>query len=291
MIEYVKGNIFDSPAQTIVNTVNTVGVMGKGLALSFKERYPEMFSAYRTMCEKHKLVVGKLMLYSAPDHLILLFPTKENWRNPSKIEYIESGLVKFVNTYAQHNITSVAFPKLGCGNGELNWDDVKPIMEKYLRPLPIDIYIYLGQDNTELPEHKNQKKMMDWLKSNAKDLSFNAVKEEIVLASSIIPIELFVKNEKYHVVYENGLIFKKQSDNHTISIDEDSFFCLWDNIRENAIFSDSEDEKQSLTYALLYQLGYLAPIMIKKNNTPDMIAGYQVREGLGRVFSLNWSKK
>ena len=142
MIEYIEGDIFSSPAQVIVNTINTVGVMGKGLALAFKQRYPKMFTCYRTACGKRQLKAGKLMLWYAPDHWILLFPTKEHWRNPSKLEYIESGLIKFVNTYADKNITSIAFPRLGCGNGELNWDDVRPMMERYLKPLPIDIYIY-----------------------------------------------------------------------------------------------------------------------------------------------------
>ena len=73
-----------------------------------------------------------------------MFPTKQNWRNPSKIEYIEDGLLKFVNTYAEKNISSIAFPRLGCGNGELDWNEVRPVMEKYLKPLPIDVYIYLG---------------------------------------------------------------------------------------------------------------------------------------------------
>ena len=121
MIEYIEGDIFESPAQVIVNTVNTVGVMGKGLALSFKQRYPQMFEKYKLACEKHQLTIGKLMLFYEADHWLLMFPTKENWRNPSKLEYIEKGLMKFVQTYAEKNITSIAFPRLGCGNGELNW--------------------------------------------------------------------------------------------------------------------------------------------------------------------------
>ena len=76
MIEYIEGNIFDSPAQVIVNTVNTVGVMGKGIALEFKNRYPQMFEKYKIACEKKMLTIGKLMLVSAPDHMLLLFPTK-----------------------------------------------------------------------------------------------------------------------------------------------------------------------------------------------------------------------
>ena len=144
MLEYIEGNIFDSPAQVIVNPVNTVGVMGKGIALEFRKRYPDMFTVYRTACEKHQLTTGKLMLWRGPDHWVLMFPTKQNWRNPSKIEYIEDGLLKFVNTYAEKDISSIAFPRLGCGNGELDWNEVRPVMEKYLKPLPIDVYIYLG---------------------------------------------------------------------------------------------------------------------------------------------------
>lgn len=142
MIEYIEGDIFESPAQVIVNTVNTVGVMGKGLALSFKQRYPAMFEKYKDACEKHLLTIGKLMLFYEADHWLLMFPTKKDWRNPSKLEYIEKGLMKFVSTYDDENITSVAFPRLGCGNGDLNWNDVKPIMERYLNNLPIDVYIY-----------------------------------------------------------------------------------------------------------------------------------------------------
>ena len=117
MIRYIEGDIFKSPAQVIVNTVNTVGVMGKGIALEFKKRYPDMFQAYRDICDRRKLKTGTLMLYYEPDHWVLLFPTKENWRNPSRMEYIEAGLAKFCRTYAEKGITSVAFPKLGCGNG------------------------------------------------------------------------------------------------------------------------------------------------------------------------------
>lgn len=143
MIRYVEGDIFSSPAQVIVNPVNTVGVMGKGLALDFKKRYPKMFDKYKHICEIDKFKIGNLMIHYAPDHWILLFPTKNHWRNPSKLEYIEKGLLKFIDKYADKGIQSIAFPKLGCGNGELRWEDVKPLMEKYLAQIPIDIYIYV----------------------------------------------------------------------------------------------------------------------------------------------------
>ena len=95
MIEYIEGDIFESPAQVIVNTVNTVGVMGKGLALSFKQRYPQMFEKYKMACEKHQLTIGKLMLFYEADHWLLMFPTKENWRNPSKLEWSKNNFKDF----------------------------------------------------------------------------------------------------------------------------------------------------------------------------------------------------
>lgn len=109
MIKYINGDIFDSPAQVIVNTVNTVGVMGKGLALAFKQRYPKMFDQYKTVCEKNLLTVGKLMLFYEADHWILLFPTKTDWRKPSQLSYIESGLKIFVQIYAEKTFLRLHF--------------------------------------------------------------------------------------------------------------------------------------------------------------------------------------
>ena len=231
------------------------------------------------------------MLYPAPDHLILLFPTKESWRNPSKIEYIEEGLSKFVRSYAQHSITSIAFPKLGCGNGELSWNDVKPIMEMYLKPLPIDIYIYLSNRTEDTPEHRIQKRTMNWLKENAKDLSFNAVKEEIELESSIAPIELSFDHNSYNVVYDSGLVFSNKKTKALVSIGEDELFQMWDSVRRKRVFGINGDEKEAIVYALLCELGYLSAISIADNTSNIMKDGYQVKEGLERAYSLNWSKQ
>lgn len=143
MIHYVSGNIFDSPAQTLVNPVNTVGVMGKGLALEFKKRYPKMFEEYKKQCRDGWLYVGSFMLWRAKDHFVLNFPTKKHWKDPSSLIYVEAGLLSFVNEYESYGVSSIAFPKLGCGNGGLDWKAVKPVMERYLQELPIDVYIYI----------------------------------------------------------------------------------------------------------------------------------------------------
>jgi len=285
MIEYIKGDIFSSPAKVIVNTVNTLGVMGKGIALEYKERYPAMFIAYRNACEKKLLTIGKLMIYYAPDHWILLFPTKENWRNPSRIEYLEAGLDKFVNTYAEKNISSIAFPKLGCGNGELFWDDVKPVMESYLKKLPIDVYVYLGPNQDVEPEHRNQKKMAEWLKENARDLSYNSVVDEIKTKSNLLPITYKWDDTIWGAKWTDCLILT--SGEEEIVLSEDDVFETWDDLRAKGTISikDNGRGKQSLL-ALLNYLKYLSPI-IQYNSSGDMTGnGYQVNEGLARVYSF-----
>lgn len=143
MLTYLKGDIFTSPAKVLVNTVNTVGVMGKGIALEFKKRYPEMFKLYQSKCDDKSFDIGNLLLWKKDEKWVLLFPTKKHWRSPSKLSDIEKGLEKFAQNYDKLGIESIAFPKLGCGNGGLDWEDVKPIMEKHLKNLPIHIYIYI----------------------------------------------------------------------------------------------------------------------------------------------------
>ncbi len=166
MITYLKGDIFSSPAQVLVNTVNTVGVMGKGVALEFKKRYPEMFSAYERVCKAKQLEIGKLFLWKGPEKWVLMFPTKVHWRNPSKIEYIEAGLQKFSATYADKGITSAAFPRL---------KQVQPLMEQYLKNLPIPIYIYVGSYQDQIPEHIEPEPMERWLHTHPENIGSSGI--------------------------------------------------------------------------------------------------------------------
>lgn len=144
MLTYVTISLFESPAQTLVNTVNTVGVMGKGIAAVFKELYPEMYKRYRHLCQEGGLDVGMLYIYRTPNKIIVNIPTKKHWRQRSRVEYIEAGLEKFITHYGDYGISSVSFPQLGCGHGELDWEtQVQPVMERFLRDLPIPVYIHL----------------------------------------------------------------------------------------------------------------------------------------------------
>lgn len=137
-------NIFDTQCQTIVNTVNCVGVMGKGIALEMKNRYPDMFEKYKTFCDNKLIDIGKLWLYKNPDDKwILNFPTKTHWRYQSEYDYIEKGMQKFIETYKDKNIKSIAFPMLGCSNGGLDVNVVLEIMMCYLSKcddLIVEIY-------------------------------------------------------------------------------------------------------------------------------------------------------
>jgi Predicted phosphatase homologous to the C-terminal domain of histone macroH2A1 len=146
MIKYIKGNILESDAQALVNTVNTVGVMGKGIALQFKKAFPDNFKQYVLACKNKKIDIGKLFITKETtligERIIINFPTKKDWRNPSEYEYIEKGLDALVRIIDEYKIKSIALPPLGAGSGGLLWERVKNIIEEKMSILNIDIYIY-----------------------------------------------------------------------------------------------------------------------------------------------------
>lgn len=139
----VTGNLFASNAMALVNTVNCVGAMGKGIALEFRRRFPEMFKQYQIDCDKKLLVPGRIYSYQSQDRLILNFAIKDNWKYPSKIAWIESSLKQFAAHYKQKGINSVAFPWMGAENGGIPLEIIQSTMRKHLQPLEeIDIEVY-----------------------------------------------------------------------------------------------------------------------------------------------------
>ena len=143
MFKALIGDLFASEAQTLVNTVNCVGVMGKGVALEFKRRFPSLFDDYAGRCVRKEVRLGEPYLFRDPGgRMVINFPTKDHWRSPSRLADIERGLDYFVQHYAQWGVTSVAFPPLGCGNGGLDWVEVGPLIYGKLHRLPISIELY-----------------------------------------------------------------------------------------------------------------------------------------------------
>lgn len=181
MLIYLNSSLFESSAQVLVNTVNTEGVMGKGIALQFKKLFPKMFTQYQRFCEQHLLEIGKLWIYRDSTPWVLNFPTKTTWRRPSKASYVEDGLKKFVATYEAQGIQSIAFPQLGTGNGGLDWNSVvKPLMERYLRPLPIRVYIHLYTGWQQAPEHQKIHEMREWLERTPQGISVDEFVHELI---------------------------------------------------------------------------------------------------------------
>lgn len=155
MFKALIGDLFSSDVQTLVNTINCVGVMGKGVAQAFKTRFPGMFDDYEKRCQNKEVKLGEPYVYEVDSFTkILMFPTKNHWRAASRIVDIETGLSYFREHFKEWGVTSIAFPPLGCGNGGLDWEDVGPLMYRKLIDLPINVQVFapFGTPKDQLTE-------------------------------------------------------------------------------------------------------------------------------------------
>jgi len=268
MILYVKGNLLQAPAQVLVNTVNTVGVMGRGIALEFKRLFPEMYRQYRELCERGQFKIGMLWLYKSPNKWVLNLPTKKHWRNPSRVEYVDEGLRKFVSSYADSGIHSIAFPALGCGNGELDFEtQVKPLMEKYLRQLPVEVFIYPVRRSVFV-EHLNPEEMKKWLRSEPTNLPFAEVWDDLTqllgrrvsfetvarkrpfvarISQDPLGIEIVAAKQRYYVQYETLVAFWQQLRAHGFSMRH---------------IAPGIDRQMSYLISIFAELGYVTPVHV-----------------------------
>ena len=324
MLTLVDGNLFTSPAKVLVNTVNTVGVMGKGIAKTFKDIYPQMFAEYQRLCEMRQFQIGSLWLFKTPNKWVLNFPTKQHWRAPSKIEYIEAGLKKFVAVYPRFGITSAAFPKLGCGNGGLNWENqVAPLMNQYLGDLAIDIFIYDINTVMKQMEHEDLKEMTGWLREEPHALAFEEVWSDIRrYVSSFNQLRTWDGNHDYKVRYVEapcaGLGFKigesstfmkylrtsmapltDYLDSHwgikimgtdTIFLPEEAVLDLWQNIRlygycDERLIPPGLEEFSNYIFPVLALLPYLKSVEVTKQ-----IVGTSGRERALQICPLPASR-
>lgn len=153
-LTFKTGDMFQERAEAIVNTVNCVGVMGKGVALEFKRRWPDNFKAYKRLCDKKQLRPGRVYVHQEGDlmtgrHRFLInFPTKDHWRAKSKMEFIDIGLDDFIGQILKLQIKSVVMPPLGCGNGGLDWREVKALMTEKLSPVKdVDFIVFVPHED------------------------------------------------------------------------------------------------------------------------------------------------
>lgn len=278
MITYIYGDLFQSPAKVLVNTVNTVGVMGKGIAYDFKRIYPEMFKQYQNLCERKQFDIGMLWIYKTPHKWILNFPTKKHWRHKSKPEYIKAGLKKFVDTYDQKGITSISFPQLGCGNGELDWEtEVQPIMETYLSKVPINIFIHIYQKSRLIPEHKDITQIRTWLHGEPETLAFEEfwsdLQDVVTQKSHFMTLDT---GQPFSVRYENDSILINTSEGTSKSIPEEGLLEIWQFIRTAGYVMPQKlpygmDQYASYVISLLAEIHYLHPVKMALKNQDTQI--------------------
>ncbi|MCK9223520.1 MAG: macro domain-containing protein [Candidatus Muirbacterium halophilum] len=164
MIKYKAGDLLKEDVEAIVNTVNCVGIMGKGIALQFKKRFPDNYKMYSFECKQKKIVPGKMFVYETRNvfnpKFIINFPTKKHWKELSKLEYIENGLNDLVRIIKKFNITSIAIPPLGCGLGGLKWELVKKIIEEKLEKLvDVNIFVFEPIGSPEAKDMVKEKKI------------------------------------------------------------------------------------------------------------------------------------
>ncbi len=208
MIVYVVGEHYQSPAQVLVNPVNTVGVMGSGISFDFKRFFPDMFSQYQDLCQQDRFEIGQLLLYKTAHKWILNFPEKRHYRANVRTEHIADGLKKFVATHSEYGITSASFPALGQDDENLDWErDIRPMMEAYLNPLPIIVYVHLDEaNNSYAPQKRNVRSVRIWLNEQTQHVNFDKFWRDIQrLIQNKPTIRPFDKQiERFHVGVAKG---------------------------------------------------------------------------------------
>lgn len=214
MIRYTQGNLLEAPAEALINTVNEVGVMGKGIALMFREAFRENTRAYEAACKAKAVKVGTMLVVREKDLLtgtrwIINFPTKRHWRNPSKMEWIREGLKDLSRVLRENHIRSVAVPPLGCGNGGLQWSEVKQEIERELAKLEdVDVIVYAPTS-----EYQNSPK-----KSGAKTLTpSRALIAEFVRRYSVLGLDC-TNLEVQKLGWFLHRVIRKQNQNNVLGL-------------------------------------------------------------------------
>jgi len=300
MIELKKGDILKEETEAVVNTVNTKGVMGKGIALQFKERFPENYKRYKKACEAGDVETGKMFVTETGlllnPRYVINFPTKEHWKNPSKMEYIHEGLKNLVRVVQEKNIQSISIPPLGCGNGGLDWDEVKPAIENALSGISnLKVVLYEPSNIVYKKKTKKPKKKANITPVRAMFLSvFEKYKElgfqlSFIEAHKLIyflqrfgePLNLTFEKNRYgpyshiidHMLYDvegtflRGTKFKDAKPQDNIYLIEKNF----DEIHEFIKKELSQEQKSRLDLVYEFIEGFESPLGLELLATVDYI--------------------
>lgn len=304
MITFKQGNLLESGAEALVNTVNTVGVMGKGIALMFKEAFPENFRAYAAACKKGEIVIGCVFVTEKPDWVsgtrwIVNFPTKKHWRHPSKLEWIEEGLQDLKRFIVESDVRSVALPPLGSGNGGLDWHAVRSRIEAALGSLSgVEVIVYKPTDKYQnVAKREGVQKL-----TPARALVAELVRRYWILGIECTLLEIqklayFLERQIESLQLDNPLKLEFQADRygpyasrlgHLLNgldgsylhcdrrvADASPFDVIW--------FDDTQKEKVAL-YLSTEATRYLPAL----EATAELIDGFQSPLGMELLGTVNW---
>ncbi|MBL7818658.1 MAG: macro domain-containing protein [Saprospiraceae bacterium] len=321
---YRIGNLMEAQTEALVNTVNTVGVMGKGIALQFKERFPNNNKEYIKACKSRDLDIGKLLIVDETTlegrKIIINFPTKKDWKHRSAYAYIESGLAALVAELQKGHIKSIAIPPLGCGNGGLDWVKVKPMMEQYLQDLPVDIQIYEPNDAIKAQLQKENKKPKESVLTDKRAMLLFAMfnyelsmgeNTNVFVANKLAyflqrvgePMRLTFKKASYgpyspqvaHVLYQLNGVYLKGLEQFEAKPFEPLFlnYTAYDQIKKHVEQSLTTEQRQHLTslshliqgFESFLALEVLATVDFLKKENPNLD-----KEGIAKAIA-EWSPR
>lgn len=266
VIEYVAGDIFESNCQALINTVNCEGKMGKGLAYQFKKKFPEMEKEYIKKCENGELRPGKLHIYQDKECLIINFPTKNKWREKSKLKYIQDGLRVLAQEIRNRNIPSIAIPPLGAGNGGLNWDDVKKEITTHLYDLEnVEIYVYEPsqkiEQNQNVPKIMNEMLILAFIAKNLKNKKKSQLKSVIDILKILSKNTINIGNIESQ--YEN---LKKYKSYYNIRKYDDLYLSLYNKLISKSVETDINNKFKkidSIIYIVNNHSNYSSNIVVE----------------------------
>jgi O-acetyl-ADP-ribose deacetylase (regulator of RNase III) len=304
MPTFRQGNLLDAEVEAVVNTVNTVGVMGRGIALMFKERYPENFKAYAAACKAGEVQTGRMFVTATGElsgpKWIINFPTKRHWRQPSRLEWIEEGLCDLVRVVREKNIRSLALPPLGCGNGGLDWRDVRPLIEHAATEMPgVEVVAF---EPTEKYQNVAKREGVKQL-TVARALIAEAIRRYWVLGIECTLLEVqklawFLERSIRRRGLDDVLKLQFQADrygpysprlNHLLNALDGSYLRSDKRIcdcgpMDTIAFADAETDK----VALFLRSAEAKPYAAALEDTDTLIDGFQSPLGMELLATVDW---
>lgn len=297
MIKCKKGNLLEDTSEALVNTVNTVGVMGKGIALQFKQAFPEVFREYEKACKKNEVKTGEMHVVHTNSlvspRYVINFPTKQHWKEKSKMSYVVEGLKDLVRTVHELNIQSIPIPPLGCGNGGLEWSEVKPLIEKAFQSLLVEVHVYEPAGSPKAEDMKIGTKQPRMTKSRALLLAFLDQYKEPGYRLSLLEVQKIS-----YFLQEAGEPLKLNFEKHKYGPYAENLNFVLQRLEGHFIRGYGDRNRNAEIY-LINSAGQLAYDYLEKNEDDkqrlekvhEVIGGFETPYGMELLATVHWILK